>query len=41
MTLEAGLEIERALYYSSFSLTDCKQGIAAFLEKRAPIFIHE
>ncbi|OAG08442.1 enoyl-CoA hydratase [Paraphaeosphaeria sporulosa] len=40
-TLEAGLELERALYYSSFSLADCKEGIAAFLEKRTPGFIHE
>ncbi|KAJ4350105.1 uncharacterized protein N0V89_008726 [Didymosphaeria variabile] len=40
-TLEAGLEIERALYYSSFSLEDCKEGIAAFLQKRPPGFVHE
>jgi enoyl-CoA hydratase len=33
-TLTTGLEIERALYYSSFSLADCQEGIAAFLEKR-------
>ncbi|KAH7394685.1 ClpP/crotonase-like domain-containing protein [Pyrenochaeta sp. MPI-SDFR-AT-0127] len=32
--LEAGLEIERTLYYSSFSLGDCREGIQAFLEKR-------
>ncbi|KAF1977973.1 enoyl-CoA hydratase [Bimuria novae-zelandiae CBS 107.79] len=40
-TLPGGLEIERALYYSSFSLADCKEGIAAFLQKRSPHFIHE
>ncbi|KAF2445307.1 ClpP/crotonase [Karstenula rhodostoma CBS 690.94] len=40
-TLDAGLELERALYYSSFSLADCKEGIAAFLEKRPPGFVHE
>ncbi|KAL1610041.1 hypothetical protein SLS60_001706 [Paraconiothyrium brasiliense] len=40
-TLEAGLEIERALYYSSFSLADCKEGIAAFLQKRPARFVHE
>ncbi|KAJ4370436.1 hypothetical protein N0V83_004954 [Neocucurbitaria cava] len=39
-TLEAGLEIERALYYSSFSLADCSEGIAAFLEKRPASFQH-
>ncbi|RMZ74525.1 enoyl- hydratase [Pyrenophora seminiperda CCB06] len=33
-TLGAGLEIERALYYSSFSLEDCREGVAAFKEKR-------
>ncbi|KAF1935031.1 ClpP/crotonase [Clathrospora elynae] len=33
-TLTAGLDIERALYYSSFSLADCHEGIQAFLEKR-------
>ncbi|KAF2112840.1 enoyl-CoA hydratase/isomerase [Lophiotrema nucula] len=38
--LNAGLEIERALYYSSFSLHDCAEGIAAFLQKRAPNFEH-
>jgi enoyl-CoA hydratase len=33
-TLKAGLEIERALYYSSFSLADCREGVSAFREKR-------
>lgn len=40
-TLNAGLEIERALYYSSFSLGDCQEGVSAFLEKRAPNFRHQ
>ncbi|KAF2178612.1 enoyl-CoA hydratase [Zopfia rhizophila CBS 207.26] len=40
-TLDQGLEIERALYYSSFSLDDCKEGIAAFLQKRPPHFQHQ
>ncbi|KAF1846732.1 ClpP/crotonase [Cucurbitaria berberidis CBS 394.84] len=39
-TLHAGLQIERALYYSSFSLEDCQEGIAAFLEKRPAKFQH-
>lgn len=39
-TLDAGLEIESALYYSSFSLADFREGIAAFLQKRAPCFKH-
>lgn len=37
-TLQGGLELEKALYYSSFSLTDCNEGVRAFLEKRAPIW---
>ena len=40
-TLTSGLELERTLYYSSFSLRDCKEGIAAFLEKRSPNFVDE
>ncbi|KAF2265567.1 ClpP/crotonase [Lojkania enalia] len=39
-TLNAGLEIERSLYYGSFSLVDCQEGIAAFLQKRPPNFQH-
>ncbi|KAH8726247.1 ClpP/crotonase-like domain-containing protein [Phaeosphaeriaceae sp. PMI808] len=39
-TLKAGLEIERALYYSSFSLADCHEGIEAFLGKRPAVFQH-
>ncbi|KAL6708723.1 hypothetical protein ACN47E_002419 [Coniothyrium glycines] len=39
-TLGAGLELERSLYYSSFSLADCREGVAAFLEKRPAVFQH-
>ncbi|USP74105.1 hypothetical protein yc1106_01379 [Curvularia clavata] len=39
-TLKTGLEIERALYYSSFSLEDCREGVAAFREKRKAKFQH-
>ncbi|KAK1914938.1 hypothetical protein P3342_011866 [Pyrenophora teres f. teres] len=39
-TLGAGLEIERALYYSSFSLEDCREGVSAFREKRKAGFQH-
>lgn len=39
-TLQTGLEIERALYYSSFSLDDCREGVAAFREKRKAEFQH-
>lgn len=38
--LKEGLEIERALYYSSFSLADCREGVAAFKEKRKANFEH-
>lgn len=39
-SLNAGLEVEKALYYTSFSYGDCKEGMSAFLEKRAPTFRH-
>ncbi|QRC93763.1 enoyl-CoA hydratase [Parastagonospora nodorum SN15] len=39
-TLRAGLEIERALYYSSFSLADCRDGILAFKDKRKACVQH-
>jgi hypothetical protein len=34
------MKIERALYYSSFSLRDRTEGMAEFLEKRQPVFEH-
>lgn len=39
-TLDAGLAHEKALYYSTFSMHDCKEGLTAFLEKRPPQFAH-
>lgn len=38
--LEAGMIHEKALYYATFSTHDCKEGMSAFLEKRAPRFEH-
>ncbi|POS80533.1 enoyl-CoA hydratase/isomerase [Diaporthe helianthi] len=38
--LEAGMAHEKALYYATFSTHDCKEGLSAFLEKRAPRFEH-
>jgi len=35
------MAMEKALYYSTFGLDDCKEGISAFLEKRAPKFAHQ
>lgn len=37
-TLREGLERERATFYSTFSLEDQKEGMAAFVEKREPNF---
>ncbi|KAK0624099.1 enoyl-CoA hydratase/isomerase [Immersiella caudata] len=36
-----GMAAEKALYYSTFSLKDFKEGQAAFLGKREPVFRHE
>lgn len=38
--LDAGLAHEKALYYSTFSTHDCREGLTAFLEKRPPRFEH-
>lgn len=37
-TLAEGLEYERKLFYMLFATQDQKEGMAAFLEKRAPVF---
>lgn len=39
--LNAGLEIERASYYGSFSFPDCQEGISGFLGKRPAVFLQE
>lgn len=36
--LAEGLKFERRLFYSTFALEDQKEGMAAFVEKRPPIF---
>lgn len=38
--LNEGLLFERRTFHSSFALEDQKEGMAAFLEKRAPRFTH-
>jgi len=38
--LNEGLLFERRMFHSSFALEDQKEGMAAFLEKRAPRFTH-
>ncbi|MFJ9450755.1 enoyl-CoA hydratase [Herbaspirillum sp. NPDC101397] len=37
-TLTEGIRYERALFYSCFAMEDQTEGMAAFLEKRAPSF---
>ena len=37
-TLAEGIKYERAMFYSCFATDDQTEGMAAFLEKRAPVF---
>jgi enoyl-CoA hydratase len=39
MPLSEGLEYERKLFYMLFATDDQKEGMRAFLEKRAPVFV--
>ena len=39
-SLADGMEKEKDLYFSTFSLKDFNEGISAFLEKRPPKFHH-
>jgi enoyl-CoA hydratase len=38
LPLQAGLAHERELFVSAFGSADAREGVAAFLEKRAPVF---
>ncbi|KAH6842435.1 enoyl-CoA hydratase/isomerase [Chaetomium sp. MPI-CAGE-AT-0009] len=38
--LDAGMTMEKSLYYSTFSLDDFREGLTAFLEKRRAEFRH-
>jgi enoyl-CoA hydratase len=40
-TLEMGMTHEKALYYATFDVQDCQEGLKAFIEKRDPVFKHE
>jgi enoyl-CoA hydratase len=38
LTIEEGLDYERRLFYLLFATDDQKEGMAAFVEKRKPIW---
>ena len=40
-TLNEGVHFERRLFHSTFATEDQKEGMAAFVEKRAPNFRHQ
>ncbi len=37
-SLAEGIRLERRLFHASFATADQKEGMAAFVEKRAPVF---
>ena len=39
-TLAEGVRFERRLFHSAFATEDQKEGMAAFVEKRKPVFKH-
>ncbi|VVE90159.1 enoyl-CoA hydratase [Pandoraea bronchicola] len=39
-TLDEGVQFERRMFHSLFALEDQKEGMAAFVEKRKPVFKH-
>jgi enoyl-CoA hydratase len=40
-TLAEGVKFERRLFQSTFATKDQKEGMAAFVEKRKPVFTHQ
>ena len=41
LNLEEGLRFERRIFHSMFALEDQKEGMAAFVEKRKPVWNHK
>ncbi len=41
LSLEEGTRFERRIFHSMFSTADQKEGMAAFIEKRAPQWTHK
>jgi enoyl-CoA hydratase len=39
-SLTEGIRLERRMFHSTFALSDQKEGMAAFVEKRPPVFKH-
>jgi enoyl-CoA hydratase/carnithine racemase len=37
-TLNQGISFERRMFHATFALKDRKEGMSAFVEKRAPVF---
>ena len=39
-TLREGVHFERRMFHTAFALDDQKEGMAAFVQKRKPVFRH-
>ena len=41
LTLQEGLHFERRMFHATFATEDRKEGMSAFVEKRAPKFVNK